>query len=109
MHCLPKYNFPGKWQVKYSANHWSNETAMKEYVDNILLPYIDEKRKAFKLAEDYPTSVLFGNFKAQCTPSILTILNQNNINVLLIPQNCMDHLQPLDITVNKSVKNRVSK
>ena len=38
--CLPNHEFSEKWDVTYSANHWSNETTMKEYINNILLPYI---------------------------------------------------------------------
>ena len=80
---------------------------MKEYVDNILLPYVKEKRTNLNLADDYPALVLFDNFKAQCTPKLLTLLDQNNINVVLIPPNCTDPLQPLDISVNKPVKVRM--
>ena len=77
---------------------------MKEYIEHIILPYIHGKRKQLKLADDYPALLTFENFKAQCTPAILTLLDQNNINVVLIPPNCTDSLQPLDLSVNKSVK-----
>ena len=77
---------------------------MKEYIEHIILPFIHGKRKQLKLADDYPPLLTFDNFKAQCTPAILTLLDQNNINVVLIPPNCTDHLQLLDLSVNKSVK-----
>lgn len=80
---------------------------MKEYVDNILLPYVKEKRTNHNLADDYPALMLFDNFKAQCTPKLLALLDQNNINVVLIPPNCTDRLQPLDVSVNKAVKNQL--
>ena len=105
--CLPNYDFPEKWDFTYSANHWSNETTMKEYIDNMLLPYIKEKRRNLNLADDYPALVLFDNFKAQCTSNLLTLLDQNKINVVLIPANCTDRLQPLDVSVNKAVKNQL--
>ena len=60
------------------------------------------------LAVDHPAVVIFDNFKAQCTSELLTILDENNINVILIPANCTDRLQPLDISVNKAVKNTVN-
>ena len=85
--CLPKYSFPEKWHITYSINHWSNEDTMKEYV---LLQYITEKRQSLGLAIDYPALVIFDNFKAQCIPAILTQLDQNSINVLLVPPNCTD-------------------
>ena len=80
---------------------------MKEYVDNILLPYVKEKGTNLNLADDYPALVLFDNFKAQRIPKLLTLLDQNNINAVLIPPNCTDPLQPLDISVNKLVKNQL--
>ena len=56
-HCLPKYNYPEEWHITYSINHWSNETTMKEYVDNILVPYITEKRRSLGLTDDHPALV----------------------------------------------------
>jgi hypothetical protein len=42
--CVPKATFPSSWNITHSANHWSNEQTMEEYVLKILLPYIAEKR-----------------------------------------------------------------
>ena len=43
-------------------------------------------------------------FKAQCTTTVLEALEENHILVALVPANCTDRLQPLDVSVNKSVK-----
>ena len=48
--------------------------------------------------------LLFDNFTAQCTETILKYLDSNNVNVVLIPPNCTDRLQPLDLSVNRSAK-----
>ena len=92
--CLPCVKFPDEWHVIYSINHWSNEDTMKEYVEYILVPYIDRKRNSLSLVNNFPALVLFDNFKAQCTTAIIILLDQNNINVVLIPPNYTDHLQP---------------
>ena len=105
--CLPRFEFPEKWHITYSSNHWSNESTMKEYIQHVLLPYIDEKRKNLKLANDYPALVTYDNFKGQCTPDILTLLDVRNINIVLIPPNCTDRLQLLDLSVNKAVKDQL--
>ena len=77
---------------------------MTEYVDNVLNPYIAEKRMSLNLSKDYPALIIFDNFKAQCTSAFLTKLDHNNINVVLVPPNCTDRLQPLDVSVNKAIK-----
>ena len=48
--------------------------------------------------------MIFDRFKAQCTPIVLDVLGDNNIFIALVPANCTDRLQPLDVSVNKSVK-----
>ena len=77
---------------------------MKDYVEKIIIPYLQKKKEELKLLPDHPALLLFDNFKAQCTTPLLQTLDNNNINVLLIPPNCTDRLQPLDISVNKAAK-----
>ena len=102
--CLSHVYFPVGWHVTYSANHWCNEITMKDYINKIILSYVKQKREELMLADDHPAVVIFDNFEAQCTSNLLTILDDNNINVILIPANCTDRLQLLDINVNKAVK-----
>ena len=102
--CLPKYDFPNNWHITYCANHWSNKETTIEYVDNVPNPYTAKKRTSLNLSKDYPALIIFDNFKARCTSAFLTQLDHNNINVLLVPPNCTDQLQPLDV---KAVKNQL--
>ena len=43
--CLPQHKFPSDWHVTYMPNHWSNEEKMKEYLKEIIIPYVEWKRK----------------------------------------------------------------
>lgn len=36
---------------------------MQDYIDEIILPYINMKRKEMKLASNHPALLLFDNFK----------------------------------------------
>ena len=102
--CLPKYQFSSDWDIIFTANHWCNEFTMCQYIDKIILPYLSIKRKELKLTPEQPAVMIFDNFKGQCTEELLKFLDLHNINVVLIPSNCTDGLQPLDFTINKAAK-----
>ena len=102
--CLPCFQFPTTWNITHTVNHWSNEETMKEYIEVVILPYISKKKEDLQLPNEQSALLIFDNFKAQCTSSILTFLDNHNINVVLIPANCTDRLQPLDLSINKAAK-----
>ena len=47
---------------------------------------------------------VFDGFKGQMTDNICSLLAANNIVAVQLPPNCTDKLQPLDLSVNKPVK-----
>lgn len=102
--CLPRHKFPSDWHVTYTPNHWSNEDTMMEYIKSIILPYVERKRKELELSPDQPALAIFDVFKGQQTESVLKLLNENNVLVVCVPANCTDRLQPMDLSINKSVK-----
>lgn len=108
--CLPNsVTFPKDWHVMFTPNHWANETTTEAYINQILLPYLSKKRLELSLPHDQPALVIFDRFKAQCTQKILTMLNDNNIRIVIVPGNCTDRLQPLDVSINKPVKDFLRK
>ena len=48
--------------------------------------------------------IIMDNFKGQTAPSVTNLLEENNIHVCLLSPNTTNRLQPLDITINKPVK-----
>lgn len=80
--CLPKVNFPESWHITYPASHRSTEQTIKDYIQKIILPHIERKRQDLKLADNHSALVLFDNFKAQCTQELLTMLDNNFIDVV---------------------------
>ncbi len=60
-----------------------------------------------KLSSDYPALVLFDVFKGQCTESVYRLLDEHNILYIIVPANCTDKLQPLDLSVNKPAKEQM--
>lgn len=70
----------------------------------VILPYIIKKKEDLQLPNEQSALLIFDNFKAQCTSSILTLLDRHNIDIALILANCTDRLQPLDLSINKAAK-----
>lgn len=103
--CLPRsVPFPSDWNITFSENHWSNESTMIEYITKLILPYIDRKKKDFKIGSQQRSLVIFDCFKGQCTESVTELLEKNNVSLVIVPPNCTDRLQPLDLSVNKAAK-----
>ena len=102
--CLPSVKFPDNWHVTHTENHWANERTTEEYIKLILLPYVRQTRKDLSLPENHPALVMFDRFKGQCTKGIISLLDDNHLRLAIVPANCTDRLQPLDVSVNKPIK-----
>ena len=103
--CHPNsVTFPDDWHITHTANHWANEQTTIEYNEKIILPHVTQKRKHLNLDDSHSALVIFDVFKGQCTDNVFKLLEENNIEVVIVPSNCTNRLQPLDLTVNKSVK-----
>ena len=100
--CLPTVYFPKTWHVAHTPNHWANEVTTEAYINEILLPYITSIRECKGVTSS--ALIIFDRLKGQCTPCILYLLSSNNIHIAVVPGKCTNQLQPLDVSVNKSVK-----
>ena len=61
------------------------------------------------MAFDHPVLVIFDRFSAQCTDAVLQLLHEHHIRLVIVPVNCTDRLQPLDVSVNKAAKDFLRK
>ena len=51
--------------------------------------------------------VKFGTFKDRTRSEMESVLLENNIISVLVPDNCTDVRQPLDLSVNKPMKDHL--
>ena len=101
--CHPNYKFPPGWHITHSPNHWSNETTMIEYIENIVIPYVENIREML-YTPSTPGLIIMDNFKGQITKKIDLLLEENHLHTCLLPANTTDILQPMELSVNKPAK-----
>lgn len=107
--CLPNFKFPSEWDITYSENHWSNETTMLQYVENILVPYFVNTKKQLKLPEEQKTIVLMDVFAVHRTDKFLSALKAHHIIPVFLPASCTGELQPLELHGNRELKDLLKK
>ena len=63
--CHPHFEFPSGWHITHSPKHWSTEQTMLQYVEHIILPYMEKVRET--LGDNKPALAIMDNFKGQIT------------------------------------------
>ena len=75
---------------------------MVQYIENIIVSYV--AAIPVSIEEDTLALVIIDNFKGQITNAVTELLEANNIHVVLSPANMTNSLQPMDLSMNKPVK-----
>ena len=83
--------------VEYNPTANMNDNLFENYITKHLLPVLGRPPTLFALH-------LMGSHK---TPAILDLLRKNDITPSLISGGCTGLLQPLDVSVNKPLKEMV--
>ena len=77
---------------------------MLDYFHSILLPYLESTKQKLKLPKDYSALAIFDQFKEQITLKFQATLAANHVIAVRVHPNCTVWLQPLDLSINKAVK-----
>ena len=57
-----------------------------------------------KLRYDYRALVIFDQFKGQVTDAIFKLLEENHVNLVIVPANCTDRLQKINYKKKRKKK-----
>ena len=90
--------------MTHTPNHWCNEETMIEYIESVNVPYMTQKRKQLGLDLKQTGLVILDEFKEQTTNRVLNLLQSNDLMYVIVPPNCTDWMQPLDVSVNQTAK-----
>ena len=102
--CHSPQELPRDWSVTHTAKHWSNEDTMLLYISDIIVPYVNSVKHSMGVGKEQAASTMFDCFRGQLTERVFEVLEEENIQSVLIPADCTDQLQPLDLTVNRVAK-----
>lgn len=107
--CHPHFTFPPEFDVWHSSSHWANQETVIRFIEKIIIPYVEKTRAERGLLATHPALDIFYVFRGQTVDCIFELLESNHILLVLVPSNCTDRLQPLDLSVNKPAKDHLRK
>lgn len=81
--------------VTQNANSWFTLDIMKQWVIKVVIPLRDANQHIL---------LILDQFSCHRSDDFLTFCRSVNIDVLLIPPHCTGYSQPLDLTVNRTIK-----
>ena len=107
--CLPKledgFELNGT-HLTMSDSHWSTEQTMIQYIDLVLKPYISETRK--KLNNPSAKALLLLDvYKVHQCDTVIAAMKALNGEIKFIPGSMTSKCQPMDLSVNKSLKSQL--
>ena len=72
--------------------------------ESVIVPYMTQKKAQLGLDLKLTRLLTFDEFKGQTISRELNLLQNNDIMYVIIPPNCTDRLQPLDVSVSRAAK-----
>ena len=99
-----KSNFQGRLTLSIVKIIGLTKTLVMECLNKIIFLYIKSKHQALKLPENAKALLIFDVFKGLTTSAVNDLLKKNDIIAMHVPNNHTNLFQPLDISVNKSIK-----
>ena len=71
------------------------------------MPFLNNERASLHLNKKHPALCIFDHFRGQMTTEFKNVLSKHNIVYVTVLANCTDKLQPLDVAVNKPIKDEI--
>lgn len=90
-------------RVEFNSKAYSNEDITLKWIHNDL-----KWASYFNPTDNLPRLVALDVFAGQKTPKVLKAFKSLNMTTFFIPEGCISLVQPLDISINKILKNGIS-
>ena len=108
--CHPHYSFPEDWNITQTPSHWSNTESMHEYLQEVIIPYVQSIRAKKGFDEDHKAILILDTYRAHTEECFLPAMADAHIHYIYVPPGSTADLQPLDVegSVNMAIKRRIT-
>ena len=90
---------PDSVVIRVQEKGWMNEELMLEWIELCVRPYTERK----------PSLLILDSFKGHLTKDVNSSMKKMNVLPAVIPGGCTSLLQPLDVCINKPLKDHAKK
>ena len=77
---LPRFKFPDSFSLSVNPTHYSNEEESINFIENIIVPYVEEQRSLLEFPNQ---NALVDVFTGQTTPAVLKTFKDNGILLVM--------------------------
>ena len=105
---IPKYDFPSCFDVTFTPNHWSNYEKCVRLFEKIIFTYLKAKKEELGYRKEQYSMIVMDTFKGQDNVEVKALCFKIDCELVIVPHNLTNKLQPLDISINQKAKNFIS-
>ena len=95
--------------LAHSANHWSSQESMQQYVKEVIIPYAERKIQEFQLHSDAHILLVLDVWAVHKSQEFRKFLHDNHsrIHLVFVPARCTSKLQVADVALQRPFKNHI--
>jgi hypothetical protein len=92
-----------------TGNHWSNQKTMREWVELVVIPYLERERERLGLHPNQKALLIIDVWSVHRSAEFQDWMRENYPNIIIdfIPGGCTGIGQPLDVGINRPFKHAV--
>ena len=90
---LPRFRFPDGLSLSCNPKHFSNAIESIKLINEIIISYVQSRRK--ELGKPKQVALVVMNvFQGQITDNVISLLRDNNIHYMLVPNIWLNSFNP---------------
>jgi hypothetical protein len=112
--CLPQETptmLASQMHVTFTANHWSSQDTMKQYIQHVIVPFRNRQIEKQKLPADSKLLLVLDSWCVHKSEEFRTYIRHEHswIHLVFVPANCTSKLQVADVILQRPFKHGIRK